>query len=60
MQVLLSMIIPVFNIQKELKVLLNQLSLIRSTEIEIILVDDGSTDGSSNLVDKFAKSLGMG
>lgn len=51
MQVLLSMIIPVFNIQKELKVLLNQLSLIRSTEIEIILVDDGSTDGSSNLVD---------
>ncbi len=57
MQVLLSMIIPVFNIQKELKVLLNQLSLIRSTEIEIILVDDGSTDGSSNLVDKFAKKV---
>ncbi|OAU24804.1 glycosyltransferase [Lacticaseibacillus rhamnosus] len=60
MQVLLSMIIPVFNIQKELKVLLNQLSLIRSTEIEIILVDDGSTDGSSNLVDKFAKKSGNG
>ncbi len=52
------MIIPVFNIHKELKVLLDQFSLIGQRKIEIILVDDGSTDGSSNLVDKFEKKSG--
>ncbi|MCT3171347.1 glycosyltransferase family 2 protein [Lacticaseibacillus rhamnosus] len=55
MKTFLSLVVPVYNIQKEVSVLLNQLALIESGEIEIILVDDGSVDNSPALLDQFVK-----
>lgn len=51
----ISVIIPVYNVEKYLKQCLN--SLINQTlrDIEIICVDDGSTDGSVEIIEKFAK-----
>lgn len=54
MKPILSVIIPVYNIKNYLEECLN--SVINQTlkEIEIILVDDGSTDGSAKICDDFA------
>ena len=54
MKPILSVIIPVYNIKNYLEECLN--SVINQTlkEIEIILVDDGSTDGSAKICDNFA------
>lgn len=53
---LISIIIPVYNTEKYLERCLN--SLIQQTvkKIEIILVDDGSTDSSGNICDNYAKN----
>lgn len=50
-----SLIIPVYNVEKYLKECLN--SAINQTlkEIEIICVDDGSTDGSKKILKEYAK-----
>lgn len=52
---LLSVIVPVFNVAPYLKRCIN--SIINQTyrNIEIILVDDGSTDGSSEICDMFER-----
>ena len=51
----ISIIIPVYNSQDYLEECLN--SVVRQTlkEIEIICVNDGSTDNSGAILDKFAK-----
>lgn len=53
--ILISLVFPVYNVEKYLdrcmKSVLNQ----SYTNIEIILVDDGATDDSGNLCDQFAK-----
>lgn len=53
---MISVIIPVFNtikyVEKCVKSIINQ----SYTNLEIILVDDGSTDGSGQVCDKLAKS----
>lgn len=55
MQPLISVIIPVYNVEKYLKQCLD--SLINQTlkNIEIICVDDGSTDKSLNILKEYAK-----
>ena len=52
---LVSIIVPVYNVEKYLAQCVN--SLINQTypDLEIILVDDGSKDASSMICDKFAK-----
>lgn len=50
-----SIIIPIYNVEKYVRKTID--SVINQTEkdIEIILVDDGSTDGSSNICDQYLK-----
>lgn len=54
-RVLVSVVIPVYNVKDYLKKCLQ--SVINQTYgyLEIILVDDGSTDGSSEICDEFAQ-----
>jgi len=51
----ISVIIPVYNIKKYLERCVNSIVTQSYTNIEIILVDDGSSDGSSELCDQLAK-----
>lgn len=48
-----SVIVPVFNVEKYLKTCLESLVNQTLDEIEIILIDDGSTDGSLNIIKEY-------
>lgn len=52
----ISVIIPVYNTEKYLRECLN--SVLRQTyvDLEVIAVDDGSTDGSGDILENFAKT----
>ncbi len=50
-----SIIFPIYNVKNYLKKSVNSIRKQTLKNIEIILVDDGSKDGSDKLVDKFAK-----
>ena len=47
----ISVIVPVYNVEKYLRRCLNSLLIQTLKSIEIILVDDGSTDGSPRICD---------
>ena len=51
----LSIVVPIYNVEKYLRKCIN--SLINQTykSIEIILVDDGSSDSSGNIADEYAE-----
>ena len=51
----LSIIIPVYNIENYLERCINSIIAQNINECEIILVDDGSTDTSSNICDFYSK-----
>lgn len=52
---LISVIVPVYNVEKFLSKCIDSLINQTLTDIEIILVDDGSTDLSSEICDSYAK-----
>lgn len=51
----LSVIIPVYNTEKYLAACVNSVLRQKNVSLEIILVDDGSTDSSSSICDNYAK-----
>lgn len=52
----LSIIIPVYNVEKYLEECLNSISKIENINYEILIVNDGSTDNSQKIIDKFCKN----
>ena len=52
---LISIIIPVYNIEGYLPKCLDTIARQTYSNLEIILVDDGSTDGTGHICDKFAE-----
>lgn len=55
MKPLISIVVPVYNVEKYLEKCVLSLREQTLTDIEIILVDDGSPDGCPSLCDRYAK-----
>lgn len=53
--VAISIISPVYNVEKYLSKFINSIIGQRFSDWELILVDDGSTDASKTIIDKFAE-----
>ena len=53
---MISIIIPVYNVKDCLPVCLDSVSGQTYTDVEVILVDDGSTDGSGAICDRYAQA----
>ena len=51
---LISVIVPVYNVEKYLTKCLDSIVSQTYTDLEILLIDDGSTDGSGEICDRFA------
>ena len=51
----ISVIIPVYNVEKYIDRCLTSIVKQSYDNLEIILVDDGSTDGSGEICDRYAK-----
>ena len=52
---LVSIIVPVYNKKTYIETCLKNIARQSYTKFEVIIVDDGSTDGSSTLCDRYAK-----
>ena len=50
----ISIVIPIYNVEKYLEECLTSITKQTLKEIEIIAVDDGSTDSSGKILDSFA------
>ena len=57
MSPLVSVIVPVYNVRQYLKQCVESLTKQTYHNLEILLIDDGSTDGSSDICDKFAEQV---
>lgn len=51
----ISIIVPVYNAEKFLDICISSIEKINSIDWELLLIDDGSTDSSADICDKFAK-----
>lgn len=54
-KLIISIIVPVYNVEKYLRPCLDSILQQTFTDFEAILVDDGSTDGSEIICDEYAK-----
>lgn len=54
-QIKLSIIIPMYNVEEYINDTLNSMRSIEGYDIEIILIDDGSTDDTLNIAQKWAE-----
>ena len=52
-----SVIIPVYNVEDYIELTLQSLLSQTLEEIEIILIDDGSTDNSQQIIQSYAKKI---
>ena len=52
-----SIIVPVYNVEKYLRRCLNSLVNQTLTDIEVILVNDGSKDKSQEIINEFKKCI---
>ena len=52
--IFISIIVPVYNVEKYLRECLDSISLLKAFSWEAILVDDGSTDTSGQICDEYA------
>lgn len=55
MEKIISVIVPVYNVVRYLPECIESILQQRYHQLEIILIDDGSTDGSGELCDRYAK-----
>lgn len=53
-----SIVVPIYNVEKYLKQCIESIVNQSYKDIEIILVDDGSTDSSSAICDEYAEKDG--
>ena len=53
--VLISVVVPVYNVEKYLNRCIESILIQTYNNIEILLIDDGSTDGSSQICNKYVK-----
>ena len=53
---LISIIIPVYNVEKHIKRCINSIVKQQFNDVEVILVDDGSTDNSPLICDEYSKN----
>ncbi len=53
---MVSVIIPIYNTQPYLRKCLDSVIIQDYKELEIILIDDGSTDGSGDICDEYAQA----
>lgn len=52
---MVSVVIPVYNIEEHLRQCLDSVAVQTLGDIEIICVDDGSTDSSAKILDEYAE-----
>ena len=57
MQIKISIIVPVFNSQKYLRDCLTSMCTQTNNEVEIIIINDGSTDSSIKICEKYKKNF---
>lgn len=53
---MISIIIPVYNVEPYLKKCLDSVVGQTYTDLEILIIDDGSTDGSGAICDEYAEA----
>ncbi len=54
-----SVIVPIYNVEKYLRKCVDSLLSQTLKEIEIVLVDDGSPDASGEIADEYQKNILM-